>query len=73
MWWNLLYLKLEPIQKILESSGDFDQFSIHRKIPGLEPDRDSAGIYMFKVNYGNTRTMCEICATLTIKILEPPD
>ena len=25
----------------------------------------SAGIYLFKVNNGNTRTMCEICSKLT--------
>ena len=28
------------------------------------------GIYFFKVNNGNTRTMCEICWKLTIKITE---
>ena len=26
-----------------------------------------AGIYLFRVNDGNTRTMCEICSKLTIK------
>ena len=29
-----------------------------------------AGIYLLKVNKGNTRTRCEICSKLTIKILE---
>ena len=29
-----------------------------------------AGNYMFKVNNGNTRTRCEICSKLTIKIPE---
>ena len=29
-----------------------------------------AGNYMFKVNNKNTRTMCEICSKLTIKIPE---
>ena len=29
-----------------------------------------AGIYMFKVNNGNTRTRCEICSKLTIKTPE---
>ena len=29
-----------------------------------------AGNYMFKVNYRNTRTRCEICLKLTIKTLE---
>ena len=29
-----------------------------------------AGNYMFKVNNRNTRTRCEICSTLTIKIPE---
>ena len=28
------------------------------------------GIYLFKVNNGNTRTMCEICSKLTIKTPE---
>ena len=27
-----------------------------------------AGIYLFKVNNGNTRTTCETCSKLTIKI-----
>ena len=26
------------------------------------------GIYLFKVNNGNTRTLCEICSKLTTKI-----
>ena len=30
----------------------------------------SAGIYFFKVNNGNTRTMCKICSKLTIKTPE---
>ena len=29
-----------------------------------------AGIYLFEVNNGNTRTMCEICSKLTIKTRE---
>ena len=29
-----------------------------------------AGIYLLKVNNGNTRTMCEICQKLTIKTPE---
>ena len=29
-----------------------------------------AGIYLFKVNNGNTRTRCEICSELTIKTPE---
>ena len=30
----------------------------------------SAGIYLFKFNNGNVRTMCEVCSKLTIKISE---
>ena len=30
----------------------------------------STGIYLFKVNNGNTKTMCEICSKLTIKTPE---
>ena len=29
-----------------------------------------AGIYLFKVNDGDTRTICEICSQLTMKISE---
>ena len=29
-----------------------------------------AGIYLFKINNGNTRTMCEICSKATIKTPE---
>ena len=32
--------------------------------------RNPAGNYMFKVNNKNTRTTCEICSKLTIKIPE---
>ena len=28
-----------------------------------------AGIYLLNVNNGNTRTMCEICSKLRLKIL----
>ena len=31
----------------------------------------SSGIYLFKVNNGNTKTMREICSKLTIKTPEP--
>ena len=30
-------------------------------------DCTSVDIYMFKINNGNTRTMCEICSKLTLK------
>ena len=30
----------------------------------------SGGIYLFKVNSGNMRTMCEICLKLSIKTPE---
>ena len=33
--------------------------------------RVTAGIYLLKVNNKNTRTRCETCSKLTIKILEP--
>ena len=33
-------------------------------------ERFPAGNYMFKVNNRNTRTRCEICSKLTIKIPE---
>ena len=31
-----------------------------------------AGIYLFKVNNGNTKTMCEICSKFSIKTPERP-
>ena len=33
-----------------------------------DPETYPAGNYMFKVNNRNTRTRCEICSKLTIKI-----
>ena len=33
---------------------------------------DPADIYLFKVNNGNTSTMCEICSKITIKATERP-
>ena len=39
---------------------------IHKKMH----DQFPAGNYMFKVNNRNTRTRCEICSKLTIKIAE---
>ena len=30
----------------------------------------TASIYLFKVNYRNTRTRCEVCSKLTIRITE---
>ena len=49
---------------------DFEQENVYwgnvDKVNTFE-DKDPAGIYLFKVNNGNTRTMCEICTKLTIK------
>ena len=36
----------------------------------IRNQRISAGIYMLKVNNGDTRTRCEICSKLTIKTPE---
>ena len=33
--------------------------------------KNSAGIYLLKVNNRNTRTRCEICSKLTLKTPEP--
>ena len=35
-----------------------------------QPGIIQAGDQMFKINHENTRTRCEICSTLTIKITE---
>ena len=42
----------------------------HILLEVLEADTPSAGIYLLKVNNGNTRTRCEICSNLTIKMQE---
>ena len=52
-------------QTVTSSSGDLcrlDTNSVVWFYPSI--------IYMFKVNNGNTRTMCEICSKLTIKTTE---
>ena len=36
----------------------------------VQQDNFTTGNYMFKVNNRNTRTSCEICSKLTIKIPE---
>ena len=44
------------------------------QLPNLDINRKYlifyAGIYMFQVSNGNTRTVCKICTKLTIKTLE---
>ena len=42
----------------------------HLKLHKKVKERAPAGIYLFKVNYRNTRTRCEICSKLTIKTPE---
>ena len=42
----------------------------HYFISKLKQVYSPAGIYLFKVNNGNTRTMFEICSKLTIKTPE---
>ena len=36
----------------------------------FEKEWSTAGIYLLKINYRNTRTRCEICSKLTIKTQE---
>ena len=52
-------------EKQSKQNASLDYYS---KIETLE--FDPAGIYMFKVNNRNTRTRCERCSKLTIKIPE---
>ena len=52
-------------EKQSKQNTSLDYYS---KIETLE--FDPAGIYMFKVNNRNTRTRCERCSKLTIKIPE---
>ena len=40
------------------------------EIETLFPIKDLASNYMFKINDRNTRTRCEICSKLTVKIPE---
>ena len=39
-----------------------------KSLVSIFPSHNPASIYLFKVNNGNTRTMCEICSKLTITI-----
>ena len=50
------------IKRDLSESRRNDEDSLTGNIP--------AGIYLFKVNNGNTRTICEICSKLTTKTTE---
>ena len=66
--WLLLFFVnpyLPQLLTVTRSSGDLcrlDTNSVVWFYPSI--------IYMFKVNNGNTRTMCEICSKLTIKTTE---
>ena len=43
---------------------------LHMVLNTLLKDLFPAGIYLLKVNNGNTRAICEICSKLTIKAPE---
>ena len=58
--------KMQCWQHFLKSS--FFQFILLGFIRTI--DYNPTGIYLFKVNNRNTRTMCEICSKLTIKTPE---
>ena len=45
-------------------------FTVLAKGIALKRKSDPAGNYMFKVNNRNTRTRCETCSKLTVKIPE---
>ena len=50
----------------MKNSEKYEQILLHllRASPVTKP----AGIYLLKVNNRNTRTSCEVCSKLTIKI-----
>ena len=48
----------------------FPQKELHHFQMFMEHQTNLVGIYMFKVNYRNTRTRCEICSELIIKTPE---
>ena len=54
---------------ILDNNSDEIALSLSFWHDTIIPISTPSGIYLYKVNNGNTRTMCEICSNLTIKIL----
>ena len=61
-----IILDLTTKQKLFSKILDQDLLNIHQVLQRGIP----AGKYMFTVNYGNTRTRCEIYSKLTIKTPE---
>ena len=62
-----------PIFKTVKTNSDFKFFRLLKICQDLQlkfPENVPAGIYLFKVNNRNTRTRCELCSKLTIKISE---
>ena len=55
-----LYLSQYMFKVLLRGGAIILTYETFRNIP--------VGIYLFKVNNGNTRTLCEICSRLTTKI-----
>ena len=74
-FWKTAFLELLLFQKTLPSIAAtfseevlFTTYFFRRVTPLIIIP---ASIYLLKVNNRNTRTRCEICSKLTIKILEP--
>ena len=53
---------------MLKKSKKLKKGNVGGEPEGLIISGFPAGIYLLKVNYRNTRTSCEICSKLTIKI-----
>ena len=61
------YFAQAPLLKFLFQN---ENIKIISKIVNLKKIHFPAGMYLLKVNNKNTRTRCEICSKLTIKIPE---
>ena len=59
------YCDMGDLQRDVKNLHKINEIRKRNATPG--------GIFLFKFNNGNTRTMCEICSKLTIKTPERRD
>ena len=68
----VLFLNLEAVKEALLHGCFSCFFKLYEWCKIVQSITNPAGIYLLKVNNGSTRTRCEICSKLTIKIPEWP-
>ena len=66
----VLFLNLEAVKEALLHGCFSCFFKLYEWYKIVQSITNPAGIYLLKVNNGSTRTRCEICSKLTIKIPE---